>query len=576
MGTSFPKNIMAPWVKAMEVINQLISGVGQTIQSGEVLLGLAAWHIYPDMLILGRTTTNVIQKDPLVLLGGNATIGLEISKSIKSRGISWSMPLDQLRYYGRSSLSHGSVSLDSSWVSFDQLAIVALGSAISGWGQYGNDIKAVLEFFLALAERLPLDQTKFAWAGLLIRASKEIVAAKDGVSDASRLLGLGKRRPNFLADLSHADPFTLLFGFMRYKHPRTKQPLFTSLEQITIALRQDMLRPEKIAKDLLSKSPYLRSLQSLGIAGIVYADLLDAKVHLALTRIHLLSFDWTTREPEDSPEFTRGLALSIVASFERGHLNIKSESLFNVTGLASENSLYISESLFTDPYQLPKKQILRRIVGNIGRPGTSFLNSPDRSRLNVRESREEDWKVINHALFDGKLENNFDKTSLQISLTGYELPIENGESGVRDRVANVVEAVVSVHDGGSWVMDVDLLPIETIRLDRYLPDFLEARASNVIIMDLENCCQHDKMAPASTPSTNVTVVDSWNELLELPPNAVVVRCNGNWQARIAIAAYLYTLKDRETVITEARLCWDCITAYCIDCGISYQKVIIIN
>ena len=177
-------------------------------------------------------------------------------------------------------------------------------------------------------------------------------------------------------------------------------------------------------EDLLSNLLYLRSLQSLGIAAIIYTNLPYAKVYLALTSTHLLDFDWTTRKPEDTLGFNRSLALSIVASCERGHLNIKSESLFNITRLASENFLYISESHFTDPYQLPKNQILRRIVGNIGRPGTSFLNSPDKSRLNVREPREEDWKVINHALFDGKLATK-PLFNYHLLVTSFRLKMEN-------------------------------------------------------------------------------------------------------------------------------------------------------
>lgn len=82
------------------------------------------------------------------------------------------MPLDHLRYYGRLVFSHGKFSLDSSWVSFDQLTIVALGSAICQWGPDGDDVKAVLEFFLALADRLSMDQTKFAWVNLLIKPPK--------------------------------------------------------------------------------------------------------------------------------------------------------------------------------------------------------------------------------------------------------------------------------------------------------------------------------------------------------------------------------------------------------------------
>jgi len=99
---------------------------------------------------------------------------------------------------------------------------------------------------------------------------------------------------------------------------------------------------------------------------------------------------------------------------------MKSEPLLSITRLASENSLHISKSLFTDPYRL---QTLRGIGGNIGRPGISFLDSPDKSRLNAREPRKE-WKVINHVPFEGKLENNLNKISLKLSLYGYRLLIK--------------------------------------------------------------------------------------------------------------------------------------------------------
>jgi len=49
---------------------------------------------------------STIQTGPLVFPAGNATIDLEKAKLIKSRGISWSMPPDYLRYYGRSGFSH--------------------------------------------------------------------------------------------------------------------------------------------------------------------------------------------------------------------------------------------------------------------------------------------------------------------------------------------------------------------------------------------------------------------------------------------------------------------------------------
>lgn len=58
-GAKVYDNVMEVWTKALTTVDQLVSGMAQNIQSSDVLLGLSAWHLYPDMCILGRETTRV-------------------------------------------------------------------------------------------------------------------------------------------------------------------------------------------------------------------------------------------------------------------------------------------------------------------------------------------------------------------------------------------------------------------------------------------------------------------------------------------------------------------------------------
>ncbi|OTB13474.1 hypothetical protein K445DRAFT_44822, partial [Daldinia sp. EC12] len=86
------------WVKALEALENLIEGIPQQISDGAVLLGLSSWHLYPDLL-LARTNQYVRQEDALISSGGIITIGLE-SKEDNGKGVFWSLPLAQARYYG--------------------------------------------------------------------------------------------------------------------------------------------------------------------------------------------------------------------------------------------------------------------------------------------------------------------------------------------------------------------------------------------------------------------------------------------------------------------------------------------
>src|SRR2546428_785069 len=46
------ESVLQAWKTAMVTMEKLVSGMPQSVQNGEILLGLSAWHLYPDMLVL--------------------------------------------------------------------------------------------------------------------------------------------------------------------------------------------------------------------------------------------------------------------------------------------------------------------------------------------------------------------------------------------------------------------------------------------------------------------------------------------------------------------------------------------
>ena len=123
--------VVDAWTKAMIMVENVVSGMPQSVQSGKALLGLCAWHLYPDLCAVERSTTIVHQGDTLVKIGGLVTVGLRRDRGEDGTGISWSMPLSHLRYYGKAVTSHAATGSQSSRVAFDRVVQIAMGSVMS-------------------------------------------------------------------------------------------------------------------------------------------------------------------------------------------------------------------------------------------------------------------------------------------------------------------------------------------------------------------------------------------------------------------------------------------------------------
>ena len=146
-------SVTEAWSTAMLAVEKLLSGQPQSASKGAVLLGLASWSLYPDLLVLAEAPTPVLFKDELFLGGGNLTIGLENSDDRSDDGVYWSLALSHLRYYGDPVVSKTSVS-QASRISIEELHLLCLGSVLAGWGEEGTDIIAAAELFVVIWERI--------------------------------------------------------------------------------------------------------------------------------------------------------------------------------------------------------------------------------------------------------------------------------------------------------------------------------------------------------------------------------------------------------------------------------------
>ena len=234
----------------------------------------------------------------------------------------------------------------------------------------------------------------------------------------------------------------------------------------------------------------------------------------------------------------RLIAFACIAMCETGILDLDPDNLMFVMAISSGNSLYIASDLLQDPAQPARGFSVKRVVGNIGRAGLALLVPPQEPKLPVENA--DSWRLINHASFDGKLENCFASTSLHLGFSGYEFALADDSHGGRFTEAFFIEAVVSVHDRGEWVADLDVLSaLET---------------SLFHILSTEACCK-EKPSPTK-PGFYLTSIDQWAELLYQRGHYAVVRAHQTWQARLA-ASVISVKLGYKTLVFAGDPCWKC-------------------
>lgn len=319
--------------------------------------------------------------------------------------------------------------------------------------------------------------------------------------------------------------------------------------QATIDEVEAILKSPDISSDLVHvslqrwfhQSRIGESLAAMVFASTLYRALPGATVSLEVIRIPLPIAGWPQVALKASKTDSNLSALfSCLAMFESGQFVVSPSTLCGVFAMSSYDSIFVASALMSDPCEDNAQTPIKRGLGNMGRSEMVFMIPPADPRFNEVDPRS--WQLINHSPFDGQFLDSFKSTSLHLNLTEFELPIDVGARGLRDRQAVLLESVIAVNDKGMHLGDVDILSA--------LESGLVIRAGPCI--HGSNAGKHEGSSNSSRVSNKRTVqssqdlratfanlisLDCWDELLDPPSNSKsIFRATGNWQARLAAMA----------------------------------------
>lgn len=231
-------------------------------------------------------------------------------------------------------------------------------------------------------------------------------------------------------------------------------------------------------------------------------------------------------EELESLEIILARSFACIAWLESGKFDIVPTELTGVMALASGDSIYVATALLTDPSRMTHRCPIKRVFGNIGRSEMALLIPPSSPRFN--EADPGAWDLINHSSFDCNFYDNFSGTSLHLTFTDYEIPLDVGTRGLRDRELILVEAVVSIDDRGKSIGDLDILAMlqrKKFYKTHRCPHTSELANENELA-ELKRKC-----------GSQLISLDCWDEFLDPPPHSPgIFRATGNWQARLGAAA----------------------------------------
>ena len=328
------------------------------------------------------------------------------------------------------------------------------------------------------------------------------------------------------------------------RYRRKVEELSIRPKELLGLLRDGLLSDEILSIEIKTSvargtSPkFVSSLLALEFAGRIYEHLQDAKIDMQVflrglyasryaSRLEIQDLRRETKKQNSTDMAIVSLksAFSCIILFQTGRVDMDPEDLEGAMAISHSDSIFAARSILVDPSYPDINSPVRRIIGNIGKPGLVILIPPQTPE--VRERSLGDWRVVNHAPFDGKYENNFGSTSLNLAFTGHTLPINVGERGSLTHEAHLVETVISVHDAGEWVADLDVLKA----ISHYKHGWTDHTHTDTEI---------------SLPP--LVSIDNWQEILDNPESSAVVRVCGNEQARLAIATVASQLGYRFRII----------------------------
>ncbi|KAI1370974.1 hypothetical protein F4677DRAFT_450808 [Hypoxylon crocopeplum] len=193
------KSIIPAWISALGSMEKILIGAPHAVKDGSVLLGISAWHIYPDMIIFSTPTGSrrIDMKDDLVHPGGVVSLGLSDYEPRGSRGVYWSLSLANHRFYGRPIRKSSEVNGDGSRLTFAELQVVVMGAILSRWRVPQAETDNTLRFLMQLAAALPNNAASFddRWIDMITKPIMDYFRNEESMAP---LISLGRRRSEFI------------------------------------------------------------------------------------------------------------------------------------------------------------------------------------------------------------------------------------------------------------------------------------------------------------------------------------------------------------------------------------------
>lgn len=324
---------------------------------------------------------------------------------------------------------------------------------------------------------------------------------------------------------------------------------FTGHYRATIDEVEAILRSPTISSDLVfaslerwfHQSRIGESLAAMVLASTLYQALPGATVSLGVLKIPLPTAVWpqmASRPSNNDPNFPH--LFSCLAMFESGQFVVSPSSLKGVVAMSSYDSIFVASALMSDPCEDNFQHPIKRVFGNMGRSEMAFMIPPPDPRF--KEVDPGSWHLINHSPFDGQFVDSFKSTSLHFSLTEFELSLDVGARGLRDRQAVLLESVITVNDKGMDLGDLDILSaLDSGLVVRVGSCVHGSNAGKHEDRTDYSCVSKNRLLRSSqdsgATSANFISLDCWDELLDPPATSKsVVRATGNWQARLAAMA----------------------------------------
>ena len=337
------------------------------------------------------------------------------------------------------------------------------------------------------------------------------------------------------------------------------RPQGAQLQEMISQFNSQKIERENVIKYLyghfntggLDLDPYWRSARAVSTVAKLYKALEHATVDIRVLQCALSNLQWVLYADVPSldiptPSCLLPLSLDLEATFscitmfETGRFNVDPELLSDVMGMSFGDSIYAAAALVSDLSPISSSGEVRRLQGNVGESGLVYMVPPTAPLL--KEVTISEWPNISRNTYDGKPRDCFPGTSIHLSFTGARDPISMEFSGAQDDKVFVLETLISVHDNGKWIGDLN--PMEAFR-------------SSSAMTLLPACRNEQEHSTGRGPDDEMTSIENWSELLDVPESVCsVIQTRANWQAQFAAVCISNAFKYN-TILMPGRPCWKC-------------------